>query len=127
MRNAILVFLDGRKIVSPSYNAFVPYDQTVYTPNVRGLITAYDSEVQFWMSLYDKQVEKYLENVSVSTEQVGKAKLKSIFEGPQRRVAEILQASRSALEMAQHNIAFLKQKKEGPKELREALADRLRE
>ena len=109
------------------YNESVPYDLTVYTPDVRGLKTAYDSEVQFWMSLYDKQVEKYLENVSVSTEQAGKAKLKSIFEKPQQIVAEILQASRSALEMAQHNIAFLKQKKEGLKELREVLADSLRE
>ena len=119
------IFGWGKKCVP--YPEPVPYDLTVYTPNVRGLKTAYDSEVQFWMSLYDKQVEQYLENVSVSTEQVGKAKLKSIFEGPQRRVAEILQASRSALEMAQHNIAFLKQKKEGLKELREALADSLRE
>ena len=105
----------------------IPYDQPVYTPDLNRLKSAFDGVVQSWVSFYDEQAEKYLKEVSVSTGEAGKAKLRSIFEEPQQRVAEILQASRSAVEKAQNNTAFLKQNKEDLKELRKALADSLRE
>ena len=101
-------------------------DQVVYCPNVTAIKIATDDAVEPWTKLCDENVRDYRRNISISTRDACKSKLKSILEKPHGRVTKMLEASQKALEKAQRNATFLKKTKQELKKLSKVLRDSMR-
>ena len=95
----------------------------MFSPNTNALRSAFDSVIQSWMSLYDGHVAKFLNDISTSTGEAGRAKLVNILEEPHQKVIDALQASQHAVEKSKQNVLFLKEREEELKGLKKALRD----
>ena len=111
-------------ILKPSI--LVPYNQTVYSPNVTAFERAFDSVIKSWMSLYNEQVEKYLKDISLSTGDSFRSKLFRILEESHQRVITKMEVSQRALAIAEQNISFLQQGREEFKNIEMALKDSMK-
>ena len=96
-------------------------NQVVYSPNVAAIKIAIDDAVESWTKLCGENVRDYRRNISISTKDTCKSKLKSILEEPHGWVTKMLEASQKALEKAQRNATFLKKTKQELKKLSKVL------
>ena len=95
------------------------YQVAVYSSNDTALLSAFDSVIQSWMSLYDDQIN--LSDISALTEEASRAKLFDILEEPRQKVFEALQTSQHALEKSKQTVLFLEERKEELQILKKAL------
>ena len=96
------------------------------SPNITAFQTSYYGVVDSWMNFYDEQVRKYLSDISISTKDVCKSKLRNILEKPHGKVTEELESSQKALEKAQRNTSFLKKINQEVKMLSQMLEDSMK-
>ena len=108
------------------YNEAIPYDQAVFSPNLNAFKTAFDDTISAWVNLYDKHVEDYLHDISISTGTAGKSKLINILQGPQQRVTELLHSRQKALKTTKQNISFLKEKQDEIYDLKKNLQNSIK-
>ena len=108
------------------YTRYYHIYRTVFSPDNTALLSAFDSDIQSWMSLYDDKIKMLLNDISTSTGEAGKAELVNILEEPHQRVIDALQTSQHALEKSQQTVSFLRERKEELQMLKKALGDSLK-